>query len=361
MTASGVHLPDDFFQELQQIFRQTPVLLVGSGFSCGYGLPGMVALGDYLGDKVAHSLVSAEAQALWAKSLPAVRKNLEAGLNTIAQGVAGREEIVAAIRNETAKLILAATEKAEREILALNAAKLAPVRLLKMLFSGASQNSECIPIVTTNYDTLIELFSDLAELPLDTGFVGHRRRKPRAGQIFQSQYSRTWALERRRGGLQADHRPCKTIRLLKPHGSISWLATEHGPVEVLNADLVASRAIVVPGPSKYQDALVNVLFDSMRTEMNNVITNASALLCLGFGFNDDHLQGVIRSRLNTGMPMVLLTRDKTASIEEVLKTYPHVIGVFSNGSGAEINWRGTSMHDASPLWQLDDFLKTFLE
>lgn len=360
VTAPAVDLPDDLFKEVQQIFRQTPALLVGSGFSCGYGLPGMWALGAHLEAQVGPGLVSAEAQALWAKSLPAVHDNLEAGLNTIPQGAAGREEIVAAIRDETAKLILAATEKAERDILALNAAELAPVRLLKMLFSGAPQNSECLPVITTNYDTLIELFCDLAELPLDTGFVGHRRRKPRAGSLFQTQYSRSWAPEKR-GGMQIDHRPCKTVRLHKPHGSISWLTTEHGPVEVLNADSDAARAIVVPGPSKYQDALVNVLFDSMRTEMNGVIANASALLCLGFGFNDDHLQGVVRGRLNAGMPMILLTRGKTPSIEEVLKTHPHVIGVFTDGAGAEIHWRGTTMHAASPLWQLDDFLKTFLE
>lgn len=360
MTAPAAALPDDLFKEVQQIFRQTPALLVGSGFSCGYGLPGMWALGAHLEAKVGPGLVTAEAQALWAKSLSAIHDNLEAGLNTIPQGVAGREEIVAAIRDETAKLILASTEKAERDILALNATELAPVRLLKMLFSGAPQNSECLPVITTNYDTLIELFCDLAELALDTGFVGHRRRKPRAGSLFQTQYSRSWAPEKR-GGMQIDHRPCKTVRLHKPHGSISWLATEYGPVEVLNADSDAARAIVVPGPSKYQDALVNVLFDSMRTEMNGVIANASALLCLGFGFNDDHLQGVIRGRLNSGMPMILLTRGKTPSIEEVLKAHPHVIGVFSDGSGSEIHWRGTTTHDASPLWQLDDFLKTFLE
>lgn len=360
VSSPGSTLPEDLLTDVQQIFRQTPALLVGSGFSCGYGLPGMGALGAYLEAEVGPKLVSTEAQALWAKTLPAIHDNLEAGLNTIPQGVAGREEIVTAIRDRTAALILEATERAEHEILALNAAELAPVRLLRMLFMGAPQNAECVPVITTNYDTLLELFCDLAELALDTGFVGHRRRKPRATPIFQTQYSRSWAAERR-GGMQVDHRPCKTIRLHKPHGSISWVATAHGPVEVLNASADARRAIVVPGPSKYQDALVNVLFDSMRTEMNGVISNASALLCLGFGFNDDHLQSVIRGRLDAGMPTVLLTRGKTHSIEEVLNSYPHVIGIFRNGDGAEIHWRGRTIYDALPLWQLDDFLKTFLE
>jgi len=353
-------LPDDLFKDIQQIFRQTPALLIGSGFSCGYGLPGMGTLGAHLEAKVSPELVSVEAKDLWARSLSAIHENLEAGLNTIPHGVLGRDEVVRAIRDQTAKLILESTAKAEREILCETPDTLAPVRLLRMLFNGAPQNAEHVPVITTNYDTLIELFCDLADLALDTGFVGHRWRKPRPAPIFQTQYSRSWAAERR-GGIQVDHRPCKTIRLHKPHGSISWHMTEHGPIEVLNGAIDAVRAIVVPGPSKYQDALVNVLFDAMRTEMNMVLGNASSLFCLGFGFNDDHLQGVIRTRLDARMPMLLLTRGKTSNIEEVMTTYPHVIGIFKHDDGAEVYWRGQSVFVNSPLWQLDDFLKKFLE
>lgn len=360
MIVSLNEIPEELCRDVQQMFRQSPALLVGSGFSCGYGLPGMGALGGHLEAEVGPQLVSPEAKALWEKSLPAVHENLEAGLNTIPQGVPGREEIVAAIRNQTAKLILEATAKAEQDILAQKSVDLAPVRLLRLLFKGAPQSADHVPVITTNYDTLLELFCDLGGLDLDTGFAGHRRRKPRPTPIFQTLYSRTWSAERR-GGVHMDHRPCKTIRLHKPHSSISWVVTDEGPVEVLNGTVDEGRAIVVPGPSKYQDALVNVLFDAMRTGMNSVLTNAQSLLCLGFGFNDDHLQGVIRSRLDERMPMLLITRGKTPSIEEVLKTYPHVIGAFKHDVGAEVHWQGKSMLVAAPLWQLDDFLKTFLE
>jgi len=321
----------------------------------------MTDLGAHLEENVGARLTSLEAKALWERSLEAIRTNLEEGLNTIPQGAAGREEIVTELRNQTARLIVNATAKAEGEILASGApGALAPVRLLKILFNGAPQNAESIPVITTNYDTLVELFCDLAELALDTGFIGYRRRKPRPSPIFQTHYNRSWAAEKR-GGVQVQHRPYRTVRLHKPHGSINWLATEQGPVEVLNHSIDAPRAIVVPGPSKYQDALVNVLFDSMRTEMNSVIAGSTALLCLGFGFNDDHLQGVIRARLDARMPMVLLTRGKTDSIEKILKSYPHVVGFFMHDTGTEVHWRGQTLLSPTPLWQLDDFLKTFLE
>ena len=62
----------------------------------------------------------------------------------------------------------------------------APSRLLNRLFDGSPQNAEGIHVITTNYDTLLGCFRDLAGLPLDTGFAGFRRAPNRA----LGQYSR---------------------------------------------------------------------------------------------------------------------------------------------------------------------------
>jgi hypothetical protein len=139
------------------------------------------------------------------------------------------------------------------------------------------------------------------------------------------------------------------------------LATPNGPVEVLNDFSEAVRAIVVPGPSKYQDALVNTLFDSMRTEMNTVLGGATALFCIGFGFNDDHLQSVIKARLEAHMPLILLTKSPTESIEKLLHLHTHAIAIFKEDEGAKCFWNGQVYVSEIPLWQLDDFLKFFLE
>jgi hypothetical protein len=132
-------------------------------------------------------------------------------------------------------------------------------------------------------------------------------------------------------------------------------------MEVLNDATTIGRAIVVPGPSKYQDALVNTLFDEMRTAMNAALADAQALLCIGFGFNDDHLQGVIKRRLAAGMPAIIVTRDPTPNIEQMLGEHPHVIAVFKDSDGAVCRWNGNVQQTLEPLWQLDDFLKKFVE
>jgi hypothetical protein len=358
MTAA--ELPDDLFADIQGVFRKTPVLLIGSGFSCGYGLPGMGALAEHLATAVHDALTTVGAKNVWAQSVEAVKANLETGLNSIPLGTEEWGEIVSAIREETAKLILDKAIAAEAKILDEKVAGgHAPSRLLNRLFSGSPQNAESIHVITTNYDTLLELFCDLAGLPLDTGFTGFRRRKPRLRPLFQAQYSRVLVLEKHQR--QFDHRICKTVRLYKPHGSISWLTTNEGPVEVLNDVSVAGRAIVVPGPSKYQDAMVNTLFDAMRTEMNDVLAKAEALLCIGFGFNDDHLQGVIKHRLEEKMPAIIVTRDPTPNIEQLLRDHSHAIALFKSDKGAVCHWNGKMLQSPEPLWQLDDFLKQFLE
>lgn len=358
MTAA--ELPDELFNEVQGVFRKAPVLLVGSGFSCGYGLPGMGDLAEHLANTIDGVLAADEAKKAWAQAIDAIRDSLETGLNSIPLGAAGWSEIVSAIRSETARLILEKTAIAESKILQERTdERHAPSRLLKRLFDGSPQNAEGIHVITTNYDTLLELFCDLAGLPLDTGFAGFRRRKPRAGPIFQNQYNQIWVAEKRQQ--RPDYRFCKTVRLYKPHGSISWLTTDEGPMEVLNDAATVGRAIVVPGPSKYQDALVNTLFDEMRTAMNAALSAAQALLCIGFGFNDDHLQGVIKRRLAAGMPAIIITRDPTSSIEQLLDEYPHVVAIFKDGDAAVCRWNKNTLRSPEPIWQLDDFLKKFVE
>ena len=353
-------LPEGLFNEIQDIFRKAPVLLVGSGFSCGYGLPSMGDLAEHLANTVDDVLTTAEAKNAWAQAIDAIKDNLEAGLNNIPLGAVGWGEIVSAIRSETARLILEKTAAAESKILQEKTEEgHAPSRLLKWLFDGSPQNSEGIHVITTNYDTLLELFCDLAGLPLDTGFTGFRWRKPRPRPIFQNQYNQIWIAEKRQQ--RPDYRLCKTVRLYKPHGSISWLTTDEGPMEVLNDAATTGRAIVVPGPSKYQDALVNRLFDEMRTAMNTALANAQALLCIGFGFNDDHLQGVIKDRLAAGMPAIIVTRDPTPNIEQLLGEHPHVIAIFKDGDGSVCRWNGSMLPCPESLWQLDDFLRKFLE
>jgi SIR2-like domain len=320
----------------------------------------MKELGEHLCETLDGKLSGSEAKQLWLSALPSIQANLEVGLNTIANGAPGREEVVQALREETAALILKRTIEIESQILSLETPRLAaPVRLLRRLVNGASQNAESISVITTNYDTLVELFCDLAEVPVDTGFSGQRRRYARVAPLFQTSYKRSLTPGKR--GAAYEYRPSLTVRVMKPHGSINWQTTADGPVEVLNDISDAPRAIVVPGPTKYEDALVSTLFDGMRSEMNSSVAKATALMCIGFGFNDPHLQNVIRARLEAGMPTLIIVKDLTPNISLLIEQHPQIIAFSKSGSGSVVHHDRMKLHFPDPLWELDRFLVTYLE
>lgn len=357
-----VAIPETLMTRIQGLLRSSPVLLLGSGFSCGFGLPGMGRLGDHLSSVIGQQLTSADAKSLWSQVQPNLATHLEETLNRIAIATPGRDELIDAIRHETAALIAAETAASEEAISRSgNPSEAAPARLLRRLYQGAGQNVDCVTVITTNYDTLVEFFCDVAGLPIDNGFVGYRRRQVRSGSLFETSYGRSTVTVR--GGKQAQyrHQPRKVIRLLKPHGSITWHHTDQGPIEILGTPTDHARAIVVPGPTKYEDALINTLFDGLRTEMNASVNRAAALLCIGFGFNDVHLQGVIEARLHAGMPALILTLELTPNILAALDRHENLIAISKHNSGSAINVGTDRLLVAEPIWQLHEFLRTFIE
>lgn len=353
-------IPDDISKRIQALFRPSPALLVGSGFSCVYGLPGMAEIATYLLEEFKTSILSPDAKALWDRHREEIKRDFEGGLNQIPIGAAAREELTEEIRRLISGLICNRTASAESAIRdAPEPDKAAPARLLQRLFEGLPQNSECASVITTNYDTLLELFCDLARLPIDTGFDGHRYRVFRKDTIYRTHFRSENVASKR--GVQVDFRRVPNVRVMKPHGSITWHSTLGGPVEILDYRDASSRAIVIPGPTKYEDALVTNLFDSIRAEMNSALRSATSLMCVGFGFNDAHLQGVITDRLANKMPLLILTRSFTKNIQNLLARFPHIIAIAKGGDGGVCHVDGNIHKSEQPIWELDCFLKTFLE
>ncbi|KQW72358.1 SIR2 family protein [Ensifer sp. Root127] len=317
-------------------------------------------LADHLLEQLSTSAISDEARKLWYRHRDEIEKDFENGLNQIPIGATSRSELTDEVRRLLSAVICARTVLAEDRIRALpEPHKSAPARLLRRVFEGIPQNSECAPVITTNYDTLLELFCDLAQLPIDTGFDGHRYRFFRKDAVYRTHFRPETIAGKK--SVQVEYRRMPNVRIMKPHGSITWHSTMAGPVEILDYQKASSRAIVIPGPTKYEDALITRLFDSVRAEMNGVLRTASSVMCIGFGFNDAHLQGVITERLGNKMPLLVLTRSFTPSIRSLIAQFPHVLAIVRDGDGGECHVDGQVYKSEHPIWELDCFLQTFLE
>ena len=149
---------------LQRHLTDGLVTIVGSGLSCAEGLPGMGELASYLDSTVTVGLGTTDIDR-WMMISPMLLAN---GLEAALLKFPPTPSLEAAIVARTAELIA----DRERQIIADVFARkrtLRFTRLVKQLLKPITG----LPIVTTNYDRLIEVATEEAGFGVDTLFVGH--------------------------------------------------------------------------------------------------------------------------------------------------------------------------------------------
>jgi hypothetical protein len=272
---------------LQDHLSDGLVVIVGSGLSCAEGLPSMGQLAIFLTEVLPPALLPEDLE-LWNQIAPLLSSiGLEAALLKHQPS----EDLEAAIVNATVKCIL----PKEREIIANAVSGKTQLRfskLLKHLYrpSGATTG---IPVVTTNYDRLIEVGAELAGFGADTLFVGNY-----AGQIdHQKSFWGFCKGASRIVGKSVVNQLRERITLCKVHGSFDWYlrATDNTPIRHMG-DLDLSRLIITPGLNKYRNGY-NSPFDTHRERANHAISKATKILIIGYGFNDDHLETHLKQKI----------------------------------------------------------------
>ena len=160
---------DDIVEDIKQrnLSRNSmPKLIVGTGLSMIYGVPGMRALAEHLGKEIDKSSIK-RLKEIWKKHYNDINiKGLEAGLAGLTQT---ENILVDAIKPITARYILESEEKLHTAILEENTGF---CKLLAYLSNTVSVSKKVIDIMTPNYDRIIEIICDKLEIGVITGFNG---------------------------------------------------------------------------------------------------------------------------------------------------------------------------------------------
>ncbi|MFS4504706.1 SIR2 family protein [Clavibacter sp. Sh2141] len=223
------------------------------------------------------------------------------------------------------------------------------------LFAYILANNKIVEVITTNYDRIIEASISKDGLRLDSMFYGHS-----VGHL-DSSHSRDELLIKRirgtRGQVRLEYHPA--IRLAKPHGSLDWYEIDDRLIST-NYPLARAPKVVTPGGDKYIKGY-DVLYSKHRNRANAAIDKAAALLVIGYGFNDNHLQTNLKIQMSK-VPSVLLTKSLTANAHEFLKLHPDSVAIEDdNQAGAYILHAGQRLRSPLPLWQLDTFMTEILK
>jgi hypothetical protein len=293
---------------VQEHFTDGLVVAIGSGLSAAEGLPGMPQLAAHLSASVS-SLPASDASLWKAIESEIVASGLEAALLKHAP----TESLEAWIVGKTCDLLL----PKEKEILANVIAGKQVLRLTTLLLKVLKPTNG-LPIVTPNYDRLIEVACEMAGFHVDTTAVGHYAG---AFDYARSCMGSCRGVVSRGRTMALDHYPRAIV--LKPHGSLDWF--RHGSVgRRCSIDIDAERLIINPGLNKFK-AGYNAPFDKHRELANNYINQAARLLIVGYGFNDDHLQTHLETRIREGTPTLVLTRTPSPKTQELAMQSPRCI------------------------------------
>ena len=310
----------------------------------------MTDLANHLQTVIGNSLAPADVN-LWTKLSPLITtKGLEAALLEMPPTPALEAAIVA----QTTELIASREREIIRQIF-LRSKTLRFSRLLPHLLKPQTG----LPVVTTNYDRLIEISAEEAGLGVDTMFVGHF-----AGALDEQESRLSFCREVTLRGKMVQYRYRPRVNVFKPHGSLDWYHRDGKPV-CYSGDISSPRLIITPGLNKFRNGYESP-FDKHRERANSAIDRAARFLIIGYGFNDDHLQTHLTPRIRSGIPTLLLTHTLTPNAIKLANECANVIAIQraifggNEGSSVFVN-RAEIQFPGIGLWELDTFISEVLE
>lgn len=256
----------DYEKQAQDYYGKAPVIILGSGASAAHGLSGMGALAAHLIANTDTAGLLAADQAGWQQFCDTLKSGTD--LETALHQVAVSEELTARIIKATWSLI----NSEDLKIFAscLQDRNMFPLgRLLRHMFKTSLTT---INVITTNYDRLAEYACEQEGIHHYTGFTHGFFRQLAAPNDLQAS---------------------RKVNIWKVHGSLDWFKSPlEDTVSIANIDQIPNcyvSQIVTPGTQKYQRTHLEP-YRSIMSNADQAVTAANSYLCIGYGFNDEHIQ-----------------------------------------------------------------------
>ncbi|MGO4814223.1 SIR2 family protein [Cupriavidus sp. 2MCAB6] len=333
----------DYQKQAQDYYHKAPLIILGSGASAAHGMSGMGALAKHL---IAHTdtagLSAAEMEA-WEKFCQVLNDGVD--LESALHQVAVTEELTSRIIKTTWSLISSEDIQIFHESLQ-NQAMFPLSRLLEHMFESSLK---IINIVTTNYDRLAEYACDQGRVHHYTGFThGFFRQLAAPTEITSSRRVNIW----------------------KVHGSLDWFKSPLEDIVALsNIQGIPANykpEIVTPGTKKYQTTHL----EPYRSIINNAdlaITSASSYLCIGYGFNDEHIQPKLMVKcLRQKSPITIITYALSEAAKKLIldgKTQNYLAierGATDDQSIVYSSMDKTPLTVEKNIWSLDGYLSLIM-
>lgn len=333
---------EKLLKQLQDWTNKVPLLVLGSGASVSFGLPSMWTLGEHLKNTLNFAdEVDIQEFENFKSSLESTKDLEKTLLDLILNDI-----VLNAILKATWELISEGDLEAYQEFVS-NGEKVPLVRLMKHLLSTTNRK---LSIVTTNYDRIAEYSASIARAFICTGYAHNY-----IGHFSDSIHTNALANIKGYAG---------QVNIWKVHGSLDWFETPnkeniHLPL-CKNIPQGYKPLIVTPGLSKYAETHKEP-YRTIFTQADTEIQNANGFLCIGYGFNDDHVQPKLIQQIKS-KPIIVITKELTPKTKEAIidgdcKNYILMEEGDGNSTKVYSSSEGEGTIRDVAYWQLSEYLK----
>ncbi len=326
----------EYEKTLQTYLEDSPLIVLGSGASIPYGLPSM----ENLAQKI-RELVDISSDEKYDDFCEALNKyGLEKAMDSVHLQQETQEKIKRCVWKEIN----------ERDFSHFNENPIGSSNALSDLIKKViAPTPNKATIVTTNYDRLAEYSADRIGATTVTGFEGNLIKKL---EIPSTPLKAKRIRSRER-----------IVDIWKVHGSLDWFLAPDGTVisfpftqEIPNS---FQPLIIPPGRGKYSKTHAEP-YRSIIAEADKAFIQARSYLCIGYGFNDEHIQPKLLTQIETGKPIVILVKKMTdACKKHIVDTKIRKYLIFEEADETHTRVYGNSEECVyeGRFWSLDNFLK----
>ncbi len=331
---------EELAKRAQRFLAERPVVVLGTGATIPHGLPSMPTLADGL---LAAITEHPEGWHAFAERLEET-KDLEQALHDVELP----QDTVEVLVRVTWEIVSAKDIDFYKQLLK-GGVSFPLSDLFRYLLRTADAH---LYVVTTNYDRVAEYAANAVGGYASTGVT--------AGWLQRFVATSVDREKKPSPGFEG------MVTILKVHGSLDWFRdAAQDVIAVPLAQAVPDDMkplVVTPGVSKYRE----VHKDPFRTVMSaadTVLRKATCYVCIGYGFNDEHVQPILVNRvMKDDIPLVVVTRKLTQNIRTAFLNEPpkRFLFVEEAPNGTRVytpSAPGGVVLDGLSAWQLQDFME----
>lgn len=293
-------LYEDVARSAQRFLSERPVIVLGTGATIPYGLPSVAELANGLLTSIKDNPPGWED---FSKRLGETED-----LEQVLQEVTLPGDTVRLLVDATWEIVSSKDAVFYQQLL-MKDVVFPLAELFRYLLRTADPH---IRVVTTNYDRVAEYAANYVGAYVSTGVTPG------------------WLQRFLPGSVDSERTPARgyegQVTILKVHGSLDWFrnATDDVVGVPLSQSIPSNTEplIVTPGTTKYQKTY-NEPFRSVMAASDQALRKANCYVCVGYGFNDEHVQPVLVKRvLKDDIPLVIVTRTLTSAARKAFLMKP---------------------------------------